>query len=221
MKVLTWNLFHGRSVPPAGRSLLGEFTEALRGWEWDVACLQEVPPWWPRPMAEASRASMRMALTNRNQLLPLRRALAVRWPDLMKSGGGGCNAILVRGERILEHRREELTRRPERRVMHAVRLGSGLWVANVHASKQEPRARSLADIAKGAAALDRWTGDGPAVWGGDFNIRDPSPPGWARVASHRVDHVLARGAEGAHVHVLDAGPLSDHEPLAVDLAFAA
>ena len=24
-----------------------EFTAALDGWDWDVALLQEVPPWWP------------------------------------------------------------------------------------------------------------------------------------------------------------------------------
>ena len=30
---------HGRSIPPAGRDLLGEFAAALGGWEWDVALL--------------------------------------------------------------------------------------------------------------------------------------------------------------------------------------
>ena len=47
VRVLTWNLFHGRAVPPAGRELFDEFATALAGWEWDVALLQEVPPWWP------------------------------------------------------------------------------------------------------------------------------------------------------------------------------
>ena len=47
MRVLTWNLFHGRSVPETPRSLLPEFTDEIAGWEWDVALLQEVPPWWP------------------------------------------------------------------------------------------------------------------------------------------------------------------------------
>ena len=36
-------------------------------------------------------------LTSRNWLLFLRRAISVRNPDLLKSNGGGCNAILVRG----------------------------------------------------------------------------------------------------------------------------
>ena len=60
LRVLTWNLMHGRSVPPAGRDLRAEFTAALAGWEWDVALLQEVPPWWP-PAARARRPGRRAA----------------------------------------------------------------------------------------------------------------------------------------------------------------
>ena len=37
MLVLTWNLFHGRSVPDAPREQLGDFAARLAGWEWDVA----------------------------------------------------------------------------------------------------------------------------------------------------------------------------------------
>jgi len=44
MLVLTWNLFHGRSVPDAPREQLADFAARLAGWEWDVALLQEVPP---------------------------------------------------------------------------------------------------------------------------------------------------------------------------------
>src|SRR6478735_5326605 len=47
MRALSWNVYHGRSPNPAGRSLLGDFADALAGWEWDVALLQEVPPSWP------------------------------------------------------------------------------------------------------------------------------------------------------------------------------
>ena len=53
MRVLTWNLLHGRAVPPAGRDLFDEFADALAGWEWDVALLQEVPPWWPAELRGA------------------------------------------------------------------------------------------------------------------------------------------------------------------------
>ncbi len=53
LRVLTWNLMHGRSVPSARRDLLDEFGAALHGWEWDVALLQEVPPWWTAAAGQA------------------------------------------------------------------------------------------------------------------------------------------------------------------------
>ena len=104
LRVLSWNLLHGRSVPGAGRELFGEFAELLAGWDWDLALLQEVPPWWPALLAAAAGADQRLVLTSRNSLAAVRRALAVRWPDLIKSNGGGCNAILVRRVAIVEHR---------------------------------------------------------------------------------------------------------------------
>src|SRR5687767_8092548 len=93
--VLTWNLFHGRAQPPAGRALMGEFARTLAGWEWDVALLQEVQPWWPPVLARVAAARQVSVLTSRNSLLPLRRAIAVRAPDLIKANGGGANAILA------------------------------------------------------------------------------------------------------------------------------
>lgn len=156
MRVLTWNLFHGRADPPAGRPLLHEFASALASWEWDVALLQEVPPWWPLALARACGADHRSARTSRNAVLPVRRAIASRAPDLLRSNGGGSNAILVRPPLTLEaHGVRRLRWSPERRVAHAVRLGTatarqdgaaagpgrpgaahpavGTWVGNVHA----------------------------------------------------------------------------------------
>jgi endonuclease/exonuclease/phosphatase family metal-dependent hydrolase len=210
---LTWNLFHGQAVPGAGRSLQHEFAGALASWAWDVALLQEVPPWWPGPLAEAAGAVHRRALTSRNSLLPLRRWAAERWPDVVKSQGGGANAILVRGEQIVEDRAVTLRRRPERRVAHGVRLGSGVWVVNLHASAHSPR-RAQADLDR---AVDAWGGANPLVLGGDLNLRDPR--GLERVASRDVDHVLVRGLVPAGApEVLDRGTLSDHPPLAASLA---
>src|ERR671929_210447 len=77
LRVLTWNLYHGRSRPAQRRSLLREFAAALASWEWDVALLQEVPPWWPPGLARACDADARSVLTSRNELPWLRRALAV------------------------------------------------------------------------------------------------------------------------------------------------
>lgn len=143
--MLTWNLFHGRAVPAACRPLEREFAAALAGWEWDVALLQEGPSWWPEALARACDAPARFALTSRNSLAPLRRAVARRWPDLIKSNGGGANAILVRGAAPVAHREAELRRQPERRVVHAVRLAGGQWVANIHAQVR-PHGLTRTDI---------------------------------------------------------------------------
>lgn len=221
MRILTWNLFHGRADPPAGRDLLAEFGAAIAGWDWDVALLQEVPPWWPGPLAAAAGASARMALTSRNLLLPARRWVAVRWPDVIKSNGGGCNAILVRGARITEHRRATLRCRPERRVVHGVRLGDGTWVANVHAQVR-PHTETRKDLARAGAEVDRWAGAAPAILGGDCNVTDPEVAGFAHLGGRGVDHVLGRGviAEGRRV-VPDRGALSDHAPVLVTVRPAA
>ncbi len=121
MLVLSWNLFHGRSLPPARHDLLAQFAARLAELEWDVALLQEVPPWWPRELARAAGAEQRAAMTSRNSLLALRRALARRDPELMKSNGGGCNAILARTP-IAEHAALRLRVWPERRVAQLARL---------------------------------------------------------------------------------------------------
>ena len=104
LRVLTWNLMHGRAVPGVGRDLLADFGDALDDWAWDVALLQEVPPWWPAMLARRLHAEYRMVLTSRNELLAARRAIAVRWPDVIKSNGGGANAILVRRDRVVADR---------------------------------------------------------------------------------------------------------------------
>jgi len=214
MRLLTWNLFHGRSRPPAGRALLAEFSAALAGWEWDVALLQEVPPWWPSRLARIARASSRMALTSRNWGMCVRRAVAARNPDLLAANGGGCNAILVRGAAIAEHRTRELTRRPERRVMHGVRLASG-WVVNLHGSTHPPEQRR-ADLMGAAATALEWAAGAPLVFGGDLNSTRPAMPGLTHVAGNHVDHVFTDGRPAASApEVLEAGELSDHKPIRV------
>ena len=215
MRVLTWNVFHGRSRPPAGRSLLNEFAAALAGWDWDVALLQEVPPWWPPLLAQAAGAESHRVLTSRNFGLAARRAVAARDPDLIKSGGGGANAMLVRGERALEHRRARLAWWPERRVAHGIRLPSG-WVVNLHASVR-PLERIPVDVERARVAALGWAAADPVIVGGDFNLRRPALPGFAHAAGHWVDHVFVRGWSAGDAVVLDAGALSDHRPVVVAL----
>ncbi|HEY3944021.1 MAG TPA: endonuclease/exonuclease/phosphatase family protein [Solirubrobacteraceae bacterium] len=224
LRALTWNLMHGRSQPPAGRDLLDEFSDALARWEWDVALLQEVPPWWPEAMAArlGGGAQHRSVLTSRNELLSVRRALAVRSPDAIKSAGGGANAMLVRRAdlRIADHRALLLCRWPERRRLHAVRLVAAereLWVGNLHATvHDDPAARREGEQAR--VAMGRWAAGAPFVLGGDFNVRGLALAGLATAAHHDVDYIFVAGLEAAgDAQVLDRGALSDHAPVAVTL----
>jgi endonuclease/exonuclease/phosphatase family metal-dependent hydrolase len=223
MLILSWNLFHGRSLPPTRESLLAPFAARLAQWPWDVALLQEVPPWWPPALARDAAADRRSVLTSRNSLAALRRAVARRDPELAKSNGGGCNAILSRTP-IVEHVALRLRVWPERRVAQLARLGDGTCVANFHASARVPLAEEeLRRLWE--RALD-WAGGDPLILGGDLNLRTPPAPGpaIAHVAVRDVDHVFVSGlAPLGDAEVLDrhvdvrgsAVELSDHPPLRV------
>lgn len=221
MRVLTWNLMHGRAVPGAGRELQAEFGDALAGWTWDAALLQEVPPWWPPGLAARCEAGAWWVLTSRNGGLAVRRAVATRWPDLLKSNGGGANAILIRGGEGLVHRRQRLCRWPERRWVHAVLVregafGNGTWVANLHASAHHT-GRAVRDDELAARSVLRWSGGQRCLLGGDFNLRALTLPGFERAGGHDVDHVFVRGLDpgAGTVEVLERGTLSDHAPVRV------
>jgi len=226
MRVLVWNLFHGRALPPAGRGLLGEFAGLIAQWEWDVALLQEVPPWWPGPLARAAGAEQRTALTSRNALLAGRRALAARHPDLMKSNGGGSNAVLARSA-IVSHRAVRLRISPERRVAQMVRLACGPCLVNYHGSAIPPLATE--ELMRIWELALPWAGDAPLVVGGDLNLRAPRAPSptIAHVATRDVDHVFVRGLVAVAPTQVPARSislqgvtleLSDHPPLVISLA---
>jgi len=171
MRVLSWNLYHGRDFPPDSalftlRSRLLRVTERdathvqvnrplrdeFAGWiaerEWDVALLQEAPPLWFHELARSARANGRRVLTSRNLIPPLQRFLANLNPDLIASWEGGSNQLLVRDPgRVLEHRTMTLATTPERRKMTwaRVRLASGqtVCVVNLHASAGLPEQASI------------------------------------------------------------------------------
>ena len=205
MRLLSWNLFHGRDFPPdpalftwrsrllritewnathaqVNRPLLDEFTGWLRGAEWDLALLQEAPPRWAAALARGTQAGGALALTSRNSLGALRAAVADRNPDLIASNEGGSNQLLARGGlRLLEVRRLTLTARPERRRMLWARVGlangRALAVANVHATAGAPHAAAR-DVERAAERAVEWAGALPLIFGGDLNLRpghDPEP----------------------------------------------
>jgi len=190
--VLSWNLFHGRSLPPTKSSLFDEFAAKLGEWSWDVALLQEVPPWWPQRLAGELGAEQRSALTSRNSLPALRRMLAERHPELLKSNGGGCNAILSRTP-IVEHSTLRLRRWPERRVAQLARLQEGTCVVNLHVSTRP--ARAMQELERLWPHVLDWAGADRLILGGDLNVRSPAraPATVVHAAASGVDHVFARG----------------------------
>jgi endonuclease/exonuclease/phosphatase family metal-dependent hydrolase len=233
MRILTWNLFHGRSRPPApgwapGGALAAAFAALLRSWSWEVALLQEMPPWWAERLALEASSEQRTALTSRNALLPLRRALAERWPELTRSNGGGANAVLVRGgDSIRAYRELTLRRRPERRVAQLVRLDDGTAVANYHGSTRVPLAED--ELSRLWRAALEWAREAPLLLGGDLNLRAPAAPGGLDItplAARDVDHIFGRRLElCAPARILDRRTriggreleLSDHPPLLVEV----
>ncbi len=210
---------HGRSLPGARRDLFDEFTAALDAWQWDLALLQEVPPWWPALLAQRLHATAAAVPTSRNELPALRRAVAVRWPDLIKSGGGGANAIIARARDLstAAHVRRRLCLLPERRMLHAVRLAQGCWIGNLHATVHNEGA-ARREAAAAARAMLGWAAGEPVVLGGDFNVRDLTLEGLELVCGSGVDYVFAAGLRaGGECAVLEHGRLSDHAPIAVRL----
>ena len=228
---LAWNLFHGRDFPPdpelftwrsrlfrvterndthlqVNRELLDEFAALLAAAEWDVALLQEVPPRFAAPLADACGAEGHRVLTSRNGLGALRAAAARLNPDLVASGEGGSNLTLVRPAGalggIVERRGTAIHEgRPERRAMALTRTASGACVANLHASANVP-AFAVADVQRATDAAVGFAGDAPLLFGGDLNLRPRrNPEVFAELAERHglgaptgpdaIDHLLARG----------------------------
>ena len=217
LAVLTWNLFHGRDHPPAdsaghasvNRLLRDEFTAVLAREQWDLALLQEAPPYWLRDLAAAAGASGASVLTSRNAGAFVRRRLAAWNPDLIASGEGGSNQILARaGWRIAETRRLTLTLLPERRRLLWARLEhpahGALAAATLHATAHDPAAAAR-DVERAARAACSWSADLPLVFGGDLNLRMVERPDvFERLRDlglegarpgREIDHVLVRGLD--------------------------
>jgi endonuclease/exonuclease/phosphatase family metal-dependent hydrolase len=228
---IAWNLFHGRDFPPdpalftwrsrllrvsernethvqVNRELIDEFAAMLAGAEWDVALLQETPPRFAAPLAEACGADAHQVLTSRNGLGALRAAAARLNPDLIASGEGGSNLTLVRRGgalgRIVERRGLAIHEgRPERRAMALTRTASGVCVANLHATSNVPP-MAVADVLLAVRAAVEFAGEAPLLFGGDLNLRPrQNPEVFAELAERHglseptaadaIDHLLVRG----------------------------
>jgi endonuclease/exonuclease/phosphatase family metal-dependent hydrolase len=203
MRVLSWNLYHGRDFPPdkalftlrsrllrvternathvqVNRSLFGELAGWLAGQEWDVALLQEAPPLWFGGLRRRTHAGGARVLTSRNVLPPLQRLAAWANPDLIASWEGGSNQLLVRAPGyVVEQRRMTLALRPERRAMLWARVelpeGGPVCFSNLHASAGLPQKATVEVLAAAAAAVE-WSEGHPLVFGGDLNVRPAGDP---------------------------------------------
>jgi endonuclease/exonuclease/phosphatase family metal-dependent hydrolase len=230
---VSWNLFHGRDFPPdaglrswrsrllridernathvqVNRDLTTEFATLLAATAWDVALLQETPPRFAEPLARACAAEWQRALTSRNAFGPLRGLLARQNPDLMASGEGGSNLTLVRVPGRLggiAERRELAIHEgaPERRSMALTRTASGVCVANLHATNDQPDL-AVEDVLRAARAAGEFAGSAPLIFGGDLNLRPAEQPAAferlredfglaAPTAPRAIDHLLTRGLE--------------------------
>jgi endonuclease/exonuclease/phosphatase family metal-dependent hydrolase len=230
---IAWNLFHGRDFPPdptlrtwrsrllrldernethvqVNRDLTAEFAALLAAAKWDVALLQECPPRFAEPLARACEAEWHRALTSRNELGALRGLLARQNPDLMASGEGGSNLTLVRVPGrlggIAERRELEIhAGPPERRSMALTRTASGLCVANLHATNDQPEL-AVEDVLGAARAATEWAGGAPLIFGGDLNLRPAEQPAVferlqgefglaAPTGPKAIDHLLVRGLQ--------------------------
>jgi endonuclease/exonuclease/phosphatase family metal-dependent hydrolase len=269
LTAIAWNLFHGRDFPPdprlrtwrsrllrieernethvqVNRDLSAEFAAMLGGWDWDVALLQECPPRFAVPLAQACAAEGHRVLTSRNSLGGVRALLARQNPDLMASGEGGSNLTLIRPGRLgrIAERRELTIHEgePERRAMAFTRTGAGLCVANLHATNDEPELATQ-DVLRAASLATEWAAGEPLIFGGDLNLRPAEDPelfdrlreefGLAgTTAPDAIDHLLSRDLEV--VEPASAWPperrelsvdgralrLSDHAPVAARFAIA-
>lgn len=262
---VTWNLFHGRDHPPdpalltwrsrlfrvtergathaqMNRPLLTEFGSVLDGLDWEIALLQEAPPRWLAPLSERCRAQGVLGLTSRNQLAPVRAAIARRNPDLIASNEGGSNMVLVRSPaQIATVERHELAARPERRALLLARVaapgGGRVAVACMHLSVPSTGLGGAEAVRAGELA-DAFAGSDPLIFGGDLNLRPAEHPEpfaelerrfalAAPTAPRAIDHLLTRRLEVVErPRALPAeareveGPgglrvrLSDHAPVA-------
>ena len=233
LTAISWNLFHGRDFPPdprlrtwrsrilrfdernethlqVNRDLTAEFGQLLAGARWDVALLQECPPRFAVPLARACGAEAHRALTSRNSLGALRGLLARQNPDLMASGEGGSNLTLLRVPGRLggiAERREMTIHEgaPERRSMALTRTGSGLCLANLHATNDRPE-QAVEDVLRASRAAAEFADAAPLLFGGDLNLRPAEQPEVferlreefglaAPTAPKAIDHILVRGLE--------------------------
>lgn len=216
MRVVTWNIRHGR--PQRGYTSNRKLAEAVAELRADVLAVQEVDrrvirSWFADQPALIASAAGAFA----SDYAPARR-LAI-------TGDDGV-ALCVRGDATF--RRLRLPHRRGQSRVALVGTTSDATFVTTHLQNQSDEARTQLDwLLEELAPLPR-----PCVLLGDLNLRPeditdrlaaagftvagggPTEPAWA--PHQRIDHVAVDGLEIADVVLADA-PVSDHRPLLVEL----
>jgi endonuclease/exonuclease/phosphatase family metal-dependent hydrolase len=206
VRVLSWNLFHGRDAPPeqslrtwrsrllkitergeeyaqVNRSLFAEFATALAAMSWDVALLQESPPRWAPRLAEALGVEPHISLTSRNRLAPLSGWIAEVNPDLIASGEGGSNLTLVRGA-LRDRSRPAIAERRELVIHRGLPERRTMAFSRLAASlcvanlhaTNDHPEIAAQDVLRAADVALEWAGGAPLLFGGDLNLRPAEQP---------------------------------------------
>jgi endonuclease/exonuclease/phosphatase family metal-dependent hydrolase len=198
--VRTWNVFHGNASPPERHGYLEQMIRLASEDRPDVLCLQELPVWSLKRLADWSGMQVFGAIAARPLLrsVALGRLTTTLHQGLFRSAlTGQANAILLQPElravgedsivlNPLAFRRRisrelRLSRRMrakwarERRVCQAVRT-TGLTVANLHATGLPGWLVADAELLRAAVFADSVALPADVlVLAGDFNvIRDRS-----------------------------------------------
>jgi endonuclease/exonuclease/phosphatase family metal-dependent hydrolase len=213
--VRTWNLFHGNAVPPERRAYLREMVELASADRPDVVCLQEIPVWALERLEGWS--GMRAVTAVGAQPLLGSAEIGRRLTDLnhglLRSAftGEGLAVLLSRRLEIREERRDPVG---PNRVLLGVVLTDGTFVGDFHVTggaAAEEQFRRVLDLVP----------EGPAVLGGDVNLRPPyALEAYSRPLADSIDQILVRGlpstppaAWPAERRRLDGRLLSDHTPV--------
>ena len=205
--VRSWNIAHGRDIPPrerdgyghVRRKHLGRMAELMARDRPDLVLLQEVPVWAGPLLHEHSRMGYTLAPCYGAHVpfvhlpLPLAVGAAVgrALPDVVRSQvEGQANAVLYSDELLLvSARRAQLNDRHrlrgEPRIAQLVRLrhrasGRELALANVHVDHGD----SERQVERAGYLLERFARGAPMLIGGDLN---------AGPRSRAVRSLVARG----------------------------
>ena len=221
--VRSWNLFNGNTVPPTRQGHVREMVELATADRPAVLCLQEVPVWALRELADWSGMQSSWLVARP----PSRPAFLAAAITRLHSGffrsrlAGQANAILIdrslpttplSGVQISEKGRE-------RRVVHAVRIDQIGVVANLHASNAAPEV-VVRELVRARAFVDtRAAPDETRILAGDFNLAHPALAGYEN-GGPGLDHILVANAAATPLvswaverRVADGKPLSDHAPV--------